>query len=182
MAIIGGTGTGKSTVVNRLLGVGASATSFRRTFTSGAVAIARDAEEMPETWLSVEHVPATADALPARGQTGALVIVGRDLLPSDLPAADELLSHIVLIDTPDLDGDQPPHHAEADRVFRWTQAVVFLVTPEKYQMTELLPYYRLALRYAIPALFVMNKTEEQAVVEDYRTQLRGYGFGTRASS
>src|SRR5689334_17598548 len=29
-AVIGGTGTGKSTVVNRLLGVGASATSFRR--------------------------------------------------------------------------------------------------------------------------------------------------------
>ena len=52
-------------------------------------------------------------------------------------------------------------------MFRWAQAVVFLVTPEKYQMTELLPYYRLARRYAIPALFVMNKAEEAGVVEDF---------------
>src|SRR5665213_2540136 len=43
VAVIGGTGTGKSTLVNRLLGASASATSFRRTFTSGAVAVARDA-------------------------------------------------------------------------------------------------------------------------------------------
>src|SRR6185295_4444380 len=63
------------------------------------------------------------------------------------------------------------HHAQADRVFRWAQAVVFLVTPEKYQMTELLPYYRLAKRYAVPALHVMNKTEQQPVADDYQSQL-----------
>ena len=48
-------------------------------------------------------------------------------------------------------------------------------------MTELLPYYRLARRYAVPALFVMNKAEEQAVVDDYAAQLgdasRGNGVG-----
>ena len=49
--------------------------------------------------------------------------------------------------------------------------MLFLVTPEKYQMTELLPYYRLARRYAMPALFVMNKVEEQAVVDDYVKQV-----------
>ena len=51
--------------------------------------------------------------------------------------------------------------------------MLFLVTPEKYQMTELLPYYRLAARYTVPTLFVMNKCEEQAVVEDFRRQLAG---------
>src|SRR5688572_6597314 len=39
VAVIGGTGTGKSTLVNRLLGANVSAASFRRTFTAGAVAI-----------------------------------------------------------------------------------------------------------------------------------------------
>src|SRR4029434_10881376 len=39
LCVLGGTGAGKSTVVNRLLNMNASATSFRRTFTSGAVAI-----------------------------------------------------------------------------------------------------------------------------------------------
>jgi hypothetical protein len=42
-----------------------------------------------------------------------------------------------LVTRPDLDGDQPAHHAQADRAFRWAEAIVFLVTPEKYQMTEL---------------------------------------------
>jgi hypothetical protein len=35
-------------------------------------------------------------------------------------------------------------------------------------MTELLPYYRLARRYAVPALFVMNKCETAEMLEDYR--------------
>jgi hypothetical protein len=101
-----------------------------------------------------------------------------------VPAEQELTRHVTLIDTPDLDGDQPLHHAQADRAFRWAQGVVFLVTPEKYQMTELLPYYRLANRYAVPALFVMNKAEESAVVSDYATQLRAHaGFnGTTATA
>jgi hypothetical protein len=45
-------------------------------------------------------------------------------------------------------------------------------------MTELLPYYRLARRYGVPALYVMNKCEEQPVLEDYRTLLaREAGLG-----
>ena len=56
-------------------------------------------------------------------------------------------------------------------MFRWAQAVVFLVTPEKYQMTELRPYYRLGARYGVPAIFVMNKLEEQAVLDHYASQL-----------
>jgi hypothetical protein len=156
LAIVGGTGTGKSTLVNRLLGRNVSAASIRRTFTSGPVAIARAASDVPEGWLGVEHVPASEAELPARGRAGTLVVVTADA-PGGYP---------VLVDTPDLDGDQPAHHAQADRVFRWADAVLFLVTPEKYQMTELLPYYRLAGRYALPALYVMNKCEEAAVLDD----------------
>jgi len=89
----------------------------------------------------------------------AFTVAALEMVP--LPPA------VTLIDTPDLDGDQPVHHAEADRVFRWGEAILFLVTPEKYQMTELLPYYRLAQRYALPAVFVMNKLEEAAVLDDF---------------
>ncbi len=49
VAIIGGTGTGKSTLVNRLVGVEATATNFRRTFTAGSVAIGA----MPATCRAV---------------------------------------------------------------------------------------------------------------------------------
>jgi hypothetical protein len=162
VAILGGTGTGKSTLVNRLMGTNVSATSFRRTFTAGAVAIAADEKNLPERWLAIEHRVLTGAEVPARGTIDALAVVRDDR---------ELTKKITLVDTPDLDGDQPQHHAQADRVFRWAQAIVFLVTPEKYQMTELLPYYRLTRRYAVPALFVMNKAEEPGVVEDFQKQL-----------
>src|SRR4051812_11180368 len=164
--LLGGTGTGKSTITNRLLESNISAASFRRTFTSGPVAVALNKDAVPDNWLGLDHRFIEAPDLPARGQAGTLAIV---IHPTDLTNA------ITLIDTPDLDGDQPAHHAEADRAFRWAQAIVFLVTPEKYQMTELLPYYRLAQRYALPSLFVMNKLEESAVLDDFRQQLASRG-------
>ena len=161
LAILGGTGTGKSTLVNRLLDCNLTATSFRRTFTAGAIALARRASDLPAGWLGIEHEVVAPDQVPARGRPDALAVIEVD---------HELTRHVVFIDTPDLDGDQPQHHAQADRVFRWADAALFLVTPEKYQMTELLPYYRLAARYELPSLRAMNKAEEQAVVDDYRNQ------------
>ena len=172
LAVVGGTGTGKSTLVNRLLGQAVSATSFRRTFTSGAVAIASRAQSVPDEWLGVEHVPVATTDLPARGRSGALLLV---------EMTTDLTTRLTLVDTPDLDGDQPAHHLEADRVFRWADAVLFLVTPEKYQMTELLPYYRLARRYALPAVFVMNKSEQHAVVEDYARLLHAQAIAAEPS-
>src|SRR5213080_2773501 len=55
VAILGGTGTGKSTLVNRPLGANLTATSFRRTFTSGAVAVTADEGNLPERWLGIGH-------------------------------------------------------------------------------------------------------------------------------
>ncbi|MCC6423664.1 MAG: GTPase domain-containing protein [Phycisphaerales bacterium] len=165
IVVIGGTGTGKSTVVNRLLGKEISATSYRRTYTAGAVAAARGPGDVPAGWLGVEH--SLAEHIPSAGRGEALIIA---------PAESELTEHIVLVDTPDVDGDQPMHHEQADRAFRWAQGLVFVVTPEKYQMTELSAYYRLAQRYAVGALFIMNKCEESAVLDDYAQQLSGRGW------
>jgi hypothetical protein len=162
VAILGGTGTGKSTLLNRLLNAELTAASFRRTFTAGPIAVTSDTQKIPPRWLGLEPETIGAADLPARGRPDHLAVI---LAESDVT------HDITLIDTPDLDGDQPLHHAQADRVFRWADAVLFVVTPEKYQMTELLPYYRLAKRYEIGRLFAMNKVEEQPVVDDYREHL-----------
>jgi hypothetical protein len=119
--------------------------------------------DLPADWLGVEHIPATSDQ-PPRGQTGALMVVTDPQSPA------------LLIDTPDLDGDQPANHAQADRAFRWAHRVIFVVTPEKYQMTELIPYYRLARRYEVPCLFLMNKCEESPVLDDFLRQLADRDF------
>jgi len=107
LAIFGGTGTGKSTLLNRLFAAELSAASFRRTFTSGPVAVVHAPQDVPESWLGIPHVVAAAAELPARGVTQTLVLV-----ETDSPIADRS----IIVDTPDLDGDQPLHHAEADRV------------------------------------------------------------------
>ncbi len=167
VVILGGTGTGKSTLFNRILGSEIAATSFKRTFTAGPVAVANQAERIPQEWLGIEHVTVDPAQLPVRGQIDQLAIV---IAPT------EMTSKVTLIDTPDLDGDQPAHHAQADRAFRWADAVLFLVTPEKYQMTELLPYYRLAKRYELPAIYAMNKVQEQVVADDYAKQVGGDVF------
>ncbi len=164
VVILGGTGTGKSTVLNRLTNAEVSAASFRRTFTAGAIAIVDQAAQLPGDWLDVPHTPATQQ--PARGEADRLIVV---------PHASDLTRAVTLVDTPDLDGDQPLHHAQADRAFRWADAVVMLVTPEKYQMTELVPYYRLGRRYAAPMLFAMNKVEQQEAADDYQSRLASGG-------
>lgn len=166
LAILGGTGTGKSTLLNRLLDREVSAASFRRTFTSGPVAVLADPSHLPADWLGVPAQAVAESAWPVRGESGVLTVV---------TSPHHVTRNVVAVDTPDLDGDQPEHHAEADRVFRWATAVLFLVTPEKYQMTDLLAYYRLARRYELPTLFVMNKCEQQEVLDDYQRQLAGHG-------
>jgi GTPase SAR1 family protein len=167
LGLLGGTGTGKSTLVNRLLGETVSTVSFRRTYTNGAVAIATREEGVPKDWLALPHVFAGPDSIPVRGKAGELTVV-----LGEFP----VLESLMLVDTPDVDGDCEEHHWEADRTFRWLDAVLFLVSPEKYQMSELLPYYRMTQRYRVPASFVMNKCEDEEVVEDYWQQLVERGW------
>ncbi|MGA3068267.1 MAG: hypothetical protein ABSF29_15590 [Tepidisphaeraceae bacterium] len=164
VCLLGGTGAGKSTILNRILHAELSAADFRRTFTAGAVAVAADPAMVPPHWLGLPvSIP---DELPARGQPDTLTLVS---------ATHDLLKGIVLVDTPDLDGDQPAHHAQAERAFRWAEGLLFIVSPEKYQMPELLPYYRMARRYALPAIYVMNKCETAAMLDDYRKILESEG-------
>src|SRR5207253_9398538 len=53
VAVLGGTGTGKSTIVNRLVGADVSGASFRRTFTAGAIAVTSDRAGVPKDYLGL---------------------------------------------------------------------------------------------------------------------------------
>ena len=162
--LLGGTGTGKSTLVNRLLGGKVAAPSFRRTFTAGCVAVARDAASVPAGWLAKPHVVAAPQEIPPRGKPDAVVVVPA---PPTLAHGD-LLESITLVDVPDLDGDQPAHHVQAELAFHWANAVIFLVTPEKQKLPEPRPFHELARRYRVPSLFVMNKCRSPAELDAYR--------------
>src|SRR5436305_1219229 len=57
VTVLGGTGTGKSTIVNRLLGAEVTAASFRRTFTAGPIAVANS--DVPNELLGLPHARTT---------------------------------------------------------------------------------------------------------------------------
>ncbi len=169
VVLLGGTGTGKSTLANRLIGApdrgkeAVTATSFRRTFTAGCLAVARKAEDVPDRWLGLPRRVVPTAELPARGTADRLAIVER-------PTAQV---QVVLVDTPDLDGDIPDHHRQADRAFRWAQAILLVATPEKYQLPEVPRYAQLAQRYRLPRRFVLNKADDPDAVADWAQQLGG---------
>ncbi len=176
--MLGGTGTGKSTIVNRLLsdrGAMVTASSFRRTFTSGAVAIihghATANPGLPEGWMGLPTRIVAAHELPARGTSDALSVVNYPSEPQQ-GAASEWLQRVSIVDTPDIDGDQPDHHATADRAFRWAEAVIIALTPEKYQLPEPRRFLNLARRYQVPVLIAINKLDDLAVAHDVETQFK----------
>src|SRR4051812_20615028 len=96
VALIGGTGTGKSTLANRLIGRTVTAASFRRTFTAGPVALVGRGDDLPDGWLGLGHVAAQPQDLPARGQAGLLVVVELgDLQPIAAAGAPGAVSTVV---------------------------------------------------------------------------------------
>ena len=121
IAILGGTGTGKSTLVNRLL----RRQSLRHQLPPHVHRRRRRdhcriAKNLPQDWLGIEHRLAADDELPARGQVDSLLVV---------TTPQQLAAQVTLIDTPDLDGDQPQHHVQADRAFRWATRCCFWSRP-----------------------------------------------------
>lgn len=166
ICLLGGTGIGKSTLMNRMMDAQVSASSFRRTFTGGVIVVGSSGMTLPAGWLLDQHDLSCGEQ-PLRGALDAVNVVNLPTSP---------LTNSFLADTPDLDGDRPSHHALADQAFRWSHGVVFVVTPEKYQATDLQPYYRLAKRYGITTWFVINKCEQAEQFDDYQTMIRGKGF------
>ena len=125
VALVGGTGVGKSSIVNALAGVEISAASVRRPTTATPVAwIPAGSEEdlgpLLE-WLAV--APADVHAAPRPG-----VATESGETP---PAA------VAILDLPDLDSIAPSHRARVDAALPRVDAVIWVTDPEKYHDARL---------------------------------------------
>ena len=109
IALVGGTGVGKSSLLNALAGEHVSAASARRPTTSDAVAwVPADKRgELAEliAWLGVGHV-------------------------REHPAGE--LGDVAILDLPDVDSIAAEHRAKVDAVLPRVDAVAWVVDPEKY--------------------------------------------------
>lgn len=117
VALAGATGSGKSSTFNQLAGLDLAAVGVRRPTTSWATACiwgGEGAQELLE-WLGI----------PARHQ-----VVRSSMLDGGKDSAD--LDGLVLLDLPDHDSTEVSHHLEVERLIELTDAMVWILDPQKY--------------------------------------------------
>jgi GTPase Era involved in 16S rRNA processing len=137
LAFVGGTGVGKSSLLNALAGTVVSTASARRPTTRTPVAwVAESARE--ETgpllgWLDVHEVRDHRNAV---------------------------FADVAILDLPDVDSTTPEHRARVDELLPRVDAVVWVADPEKYRDAVLHDDYlrRWAPRLA-RQLVVLNKAD-----------------------
>ena len=154
MALAGGTGVGKSSVLNALADKVVSEVRAIRPTTDRPVAWVaetRRAEVEPLlAWLKVDAV-ATHD--------------------------DPQLADVAIIDLPDVDSVRGEHRAMVDALLPRIDAVTWVVDPEKYDDAGVHGYWRSLAPHADRLRFVLNKVdrlsdaEGQVVADDLRARL-----------
>ena len=143
LALAGGTGVGKSSLLNALAGTDVSSAGVRRPTTTGALA-----------WVPAERV---SEARPLLEWLGGAELVIRP------GAGDDPLSSVAILDLPDLDSVEPDHAARVDAVLPRVDAVLWVSDPEKYADAVLHDRY---LRRWLPRLgrqaIALNKIDRLA--------------------
>ncbi|HVM25293.1 MAG TPA: GTPase [Candidatus Limnocylindrales bacterium] len=165
LALAGGTGVGKSSVLNALAGRTVSAVRAVRPTTDEPIAWVADArrEELAPLldWIGVRHVAGHAD-------------------PS--------LAGVAILDLPDVDSIRTEHRARVDELLPRIDALAWVVDPEKYDDDRLHAYLRSLREHAARMRLVLNKIDRVAPADreplesDLRRRLDESGIGAAAVS
>ncbi|HMK35561.1 MAG TPA: GTPase [Desulfomonilaceae bacterium] len=154
--LVGGTGTGKSTLFNSLTGRKISDVGTRRPYTLRAVVLAHE-----------DAIPKLADCPFFKGDTNEAVIVS-DRNPDS--------AALVLVDTPDFDSVEVSNRVIAENFFIISDVLVFVTSQEKYGD---LAGHRIGLQaraWGKKIVFVMNKAASDAAFDDFRCALAEKGY------
>jgi hypothetical protein len=148
LALAGGTGVGKSSLLNAIAREVVSDAGVRRPTTSEPVA-----------WVPAG---AAADAAPLLAWLGAAAV--RERLAVEGPS-------VAIVDLPDLDSIEPTHAARVDAVLPRVDAVVWVTDPEKYQDAVLHDaYLRRWVRRIGHQAIVVNKVDRLTLEDAERVR------------
>ena len=158
VALAGGTGSGKSSLINALAGEEIALTGPQRPTT-----------DQPLAWIPANPEPGLTRLLDDMG-------IGERAGHADL-------SWLAVIDLPDMDSVAGAHRTLVERLLPEVDAVVWVVDPEKYQDRTLHEDYLAPLNaHAARFRFVFNQidrvaeTDRSAVLADLRRSLRADGI------
>ncbi|MGI8830629.1 MAG: GTPase [Candidatus Limnocylindria bacterium] len=146
IALAGGTGVGKSSILNALAGEVVSEVRAIRPTTDRPLAWVAEAERAEIgpllEWLKVDQVVTHAD-----------------------PA----LAGVAILDLPDVDSVRGEHRALVDTLLPRIDAVTWIVDPEKYDDERVHTYWRTLVPHADRLRFVLNKADR--LTDDERTRV-----------
>ncbi len=146
VALAGATGSGKSSLFNRLSDLELAAVGVRRPTTSWAMACAwgpTGAEEILE-WLGI----------PPRHQVSRMSML-------DISPEETNMEGLVLLDLPDHDSTEVAHHLEVKRLVSYADLLVWVVDPQKYADAAIHDGYLAPLStHAEVMLVVFNHLDE----------------------
>ncbi len=159
--LLGGTGTGKSSVFNALCGAQLSASGVERPKTSGAIGYCHEDEKIEEDFplplIDPVLIPLDKVSGPLKGSRGIFQAVQH--------SSDDL-RHLVLVDTPDVDSLEPYNRMTAERFSFLADVVVFITSQEKY--ADEAPYQLLKREIAEekPCFLIVNKVSEDITLDE----------------
>ena len=157
VVFLGGTGTGKSTLFNVFCGAELSIAGVERPKTFGPVAYAHESIEWNDAFPFPEmrvhgHLPAEPSGdRPAAGAPGRLAVISHNR---------ERLSHLILVDTPDVDSVEEQNRLIAEDLYLLADVVIFTASPEKYADDIPARVLRQVLEDHKPAYYLLNKVGE----------------------
>lgn len=159
MALAGGTGVGKSSVLNALAGDSVS-----------EVRALRPTTDRPLAWVA-EQKRAEVDELLDWLKVDQVVV-----------HADRTLEDVAVLDLPDVDSVRREHRDLVDTLLPRIDAVTWVVDPEKYDDARVHDYWRALAPHADRLRFVLNKADllseadREVVAEDLRRRLVADGI------
>lgn len=167
VALLGATGSGKSSVTNALVGAEVATTGVRRPTTSSTLACiwGRDDAAALLDWLEVGNRHQVDDRTIPSGTTA------------------DHLDGLILLDVPDHDSVATAHREEMERIAEHADVLVWVTDPEKYADKAMHDYLaRLRGHGAVMAL-VLNKIDllgdDDAEACRPRSRSAARGAGTR---
>ncbi len=165
VALLGATGSGKSSMANAIAGSDVATTGVRRPTTSSTLGLVwgdDDASKLLD-WLSVgnRHLVRFSGTTHADEEPGSLV----ESSPEATRRVTDALAGLVLLDVPDHDSVAVSHRLEMERIAEHADLLLWVTDPEKYADEAMHHYLRTLARHDAVTLMVLNKADRLTEAE-----------------